>query len=79
MMNLNITPSFFLGKQYDVISRRKQILKLMADGEQNKQICAMFKLSIRTIEHDVLVMMKQNNCFNRVQLIATALRKWIIK
>ncbi|WP_020533934.1 response regulator transcription factor [Flexithrix dorotheae] len=56
-------------QQYDLTKREKQILKLLYDGANNKDIADHFNKSVRTIETHRFNMMKKLKVNNVVELL----------
>ncbi len=56
-------------------TREREVLKLIAEGNSNKQIAACLQISVRTVEHHRARLMAKLNCKNSAQLVKYALQR----
>jgi len=64
---------------YDLLSdREREILKLIAEGETNKEIAEMLFLSIKTVQAHRANLMRKLGMHDRTELVKYAIRKGII-
>ena len=59
-------------------AREREILKLIADGQTNREIASMFSLSLKTVLGHRTKLMGKLNLHNRSELIKYAIRKGLI-
>lgn len=62
-----------------VTSREREILALIANGNANKQIAALFGISEDTVKRHVSHILEKLNVHDRAQATAEAIRRGIIK
>ena len=60
-------------------NREREILKLLAEGHNTREIANMLIISIKTVEGHKTNLMAKLDIHNRTDLIKYALRKGIIK
>lgn len=64
---------------YDTLTaREREILKLIAEGNKNKDIAALLCISIKTVERHRANLMKKLGCHNVSQLTTIAINKGLV-
>ncbi len=78
----NIRPEMFQGQSFarwdSLTQRERQILKLVAEGNKNKDIAAYFCISIKTVEKHRSNFMKKLDLHNASEITAFAMKKGLI-
>ena len=63
----------------ELCEREIDILRLLADGYENKQIADILYISSHTVKAQISSILKKLKAKNRTQAVSTAFRKGIIK
>ena len=58
--------------------REREVLKLLAEGSRVKDVAAMLKLSVKTVEAHKFNLMRKLDIHNKAQLVQYAFQKRII-
>lgn len=80
LLNTRTAPAAVPTKQdpYHLTRREKEILRLVVDGKQNKEIAESMGKSVRTVETHRFNIMKKMNVNNAVDMINKSLRENIL-
>jgi DNA-binding CsgD family transcriptional regulator len=58
--------------------RESEVLQLVSEGRTNKEIAAMLRVSIKTINSHIYEIYRRNGCHNRVQAVRMAQQQGLV-
>lgn len=68
-----------LQDSYELLTdREKEVLQLLAEGKSNKEVAAILKLSVYTVDSHRMHLMQKLNLHNTAEIVLYAVRKKII-
>ena len=63
----------------DLSPREREVLKLIAEGNQNKKVASKLGISVRTVEHHRLSIMRKLRVSNTVSLVKYAIKVGLVE
>lgn len=75
---LNVIKSLTKKREYELTKRELEILRLIADGKDNKEIASSLNINIRTVANHVSNILFKMNAKNRTEAAAIARRDGLV-